>query len=99
MVMMEMGLSEKISPPWKRDRDVDEKVQEVRKPRTMGPKRRQQGQFQTPRRAYLLQNLGDQTEWREGVRLEPVPGLKESVHPSRLRILQGREIYLETMVE
>ena len=56
MEMMEVGLFEKISPPWKRDRDVYQQVEKVGKPRPVRPVRSQKCEFERPRRSDLLQN-------------------------------------------
>ena len=99
MKVMEVGLFEKIPPSWQEGGNLHQKLQKVREPWVLWPKRSHQHQLQTLGLSDLRQHPREETERREGISLEAVPTLKHGVGARRLRVHHRREIDRKPVTE
>ena len=79
MKMVEMRLAEQVLAERKKYRNIDKKFQDVREPRLHRPVWSNQRDLQILRLANLGEDIGNEAEQREGIRLEAVPTLAHSV--------------------
>ena len=99
MKVMEVGLFEKIPPSWQEGGNLHHKLQKVREPWVLWPKRSHQCQLQTLGLSDLLQHPREETERREGINLEAVPTLKHGIGARRLMVHHRREIDRKPVIE
>ena len=76
MVMMEVGLFEKIPPLWQEEGNLHQKAWE---PRVLRPKRNHQSELQPTRLLDLHQYSRDEAEGRKGISLKTVPTLEHGI--------------------
>ena len=89
MVLMEVGLTEQIPTLRQEDRDLHQKVEEIRKPRPEWPKGSHKCQLQIVGASNLRKDPLDKVERREGISLKMIPGLYQGIDRHRLRICHG----------
>ena len=99
MIMMEVGLHEQIPPSWQEGGNRYQKLQKVREPRVLRPKRSHQGELQSPRLQDLCQDSRNEAERREGISLKTVPTLEQGIGACRLWIHHWQKVHREMVVE
>ena len=99
MIMMEMGLFEKIPPSWQEGGNLHQKLQKVWEPRMLWPERGDQRQLQPFGLLDLRQDPRKETEGRKGISLKAVPTLEHGVGTHLLRVHHRREVDRQPVVE
>ena len=99
MKVVEMRLTEQVAMERKENWHLHQQVEEIGKPRTERPEQSNETKFQVVRAANLAEDSLDQAERREGIRLQIVPGLNQSIDRCRLRIRHRRKVNLEAVIE
>ena len=99
MIMMEVGLFEKIPPLWQEGGNLHQELQKVWKPRMLRPEQSNQRKLQTLRLLYLHQDTRQETERGNGVSLKAIPTLEYGIGARRLRVHHRREVDQQPMIE
>ena len=95
MKTVEVGLTQKVSGPWKRDR---RRPPDPETPRPLRPIWSYDGQNDSRRRPELPQNRRNERPGRKRIRLPPLPVLKKRNRPQSIVIVVRRKIYGKSVI-